>query len=81
MAEYTSTRSIVNGCYNVDNPLRLDGSEKPIHLAKELETALPGKIFTLCCSGAEIKLCVDGTLTSGEQTTLSTTVTAHEDNT
>ena len=80
MADYTYTRELVDGRWNVDNQYRLDDSEQ-IHLAKEVETALSGKIFTICCMGTEVKLSFTEALSGGEQTTLATTVQAHKDNT
>lgn len=81
MAEYIFTRKIVNNTYNIDNVLRVDGGLNQIHLAKEVEAALPGKRFILRCNGTEAKFIFEGTLTGGQQTILGNAVTAHKDNT
>ncbi len=75
MAEYLYTREVTLGVYNVNNPARAD------YLAKEVEVALPGKVFILRCNAGEVKFIFDDTLTAGEQTTLSNAVDAHKNNT
>jgi hypothetical protein len=81
MAEYLYTRELVNGAYDIDNPLRVDGEGFQIHLATEIVAALPGKVFKEYCNGTECKLVFVDTLTSGEETTLTNTVTTHKNNT
>jgi hypothetical protein len=81
MFEYNFTREIIGDCYNINNPLRVDGEGNQIWLAKEVEVALPGKKFRLFCDEAVVKFEFETELTSGEQETLSDTVDAHKNNT
>lgn len=81
MAEYIYTRELINGCYNINNVQRVDGEGNQIHFAKEVEDVLPGKSFKLICNDAEAKFIFTEDLSSGEQTTLANTVTAHKNNT
>ncbi len=78
--DYTYTRVMVDGTYSIANPLRLDGSGDQIHLSKEVESALPGKVFTLICNGAEAKFVFTEALSANEKTTLDTAVTDHQEN-
>ena len=83
MAEFikTYTRETVAGAYNVNNPARLDGGSLQICLAKEIETALPGKKFVVRCNGTAVKIVFkDADISAGEKTTLDTVINDHKNN-
>ncbi len=81
MTEYIYQRELINGTWNIDNYDRVDGEGNQIHLAKEVETSIPDKVFKLCCNGSEAKFIFTTELDANEQTTLGNTVTAHKNNT
>ena len=82
MADYNYTRgTIANGEYDINNPDRVDGGGNQIWLANEVETALPGKSFTLYCDATEATFNFPTALSAGDETTLTTTVNAHKNNT
>jgi hypothetical protein len=71
-----------NGRWDVDHSDRVDvGNGKQIHLATEIEAALPGWQFTVCCSGDEAQIHSDIPLSAGQLVTLDAVVKAHCDNT
>lgn len=80
MADYTYLRGLINGAYNIENPNRLDAGNQ-IRLSKEIETALPGKNFTLHCNGTATKIVFQEILSVAEETILDTTVSDHKNNT
>ena len=79
--DYIYDREIVNGKYNIENPLRVDEYGYQIRLAKEVEIDLPGIGFRLVCNGKEAKFIFEKALTTNQQTTLDNVVAAHKDNT
>jgi len=82
LTEHIFTRELgADGLYNIYNPLRIDVESKVIWLPKEIETALPGKVFTFKCNATQVIISFVDELTSGEITTLTNIVTAHKDNT
>lgn len=81
MADYTFTRTRLNGHWDIRNPARVDQEGNQIYLAKEIETALPGKSFRVVCEGTNCTVKFDATLTDAEETTLTNTVNAHKNNT
>jgi len=82
MPEYIYTREQNGGGeWNIDNPARVDGEGNQIHLAKEVEIALPGKAFKLFCDETQARFVFDEALTTEEETTLGDTVAAHKANT
>jgi len=80
MADYTFGREVVDGLYNIDNPARVDELGNPIHLAREVEDALPGKTFTLDCAGDVATFSFEAELTGAEYATLAATVARHKTN-
>ena len=80
MPTYKYTRGLVNGQYNINNVLRVDVGTEQIFLAKEIETALPGKIFRVKCSSEEANIIFDETLTAPEIATLDTIIGNHKNN-
>jgi len=78
---YNYTRNLVNGRWDIDNKDRVDGASKQIHLANEVETALPGKDFHLECHDNSAKFDFVDELTGAEQTTLNGVVSDHQNNT
>lgn len=73
MAEYTYTRELVSGKYNINS-----GSEKT-KLQEEIVVALPGKNLTYVnCHGTDVKVGIDS-LDAGEKAALDTVVQDHKD--
>lgn len=70
------------GGYNIDNPDRNTGEPDydQIYLASEIETALPGKGFRVCCYGGTCDIIFDAPLQPAEETTLTDTVNDHKNN-
>lgn len=75
---YSFTREIVNGSYNVDNPLDVDANGQAVSLSKRIEAALPGKTFSVMMSGTDVTVTFSQALSGGEQTTLTSTVSTHK---
>lgn len=79
MSEHQYTRHLVDGRWDINNPLDVDSDGRRVTLAKRIETALPGKPFLVACDSA---LCVvtfgSDTLTAPEIATLDATVAAHQ---
>lgn len=81
VTEYEYTRTLQSdGNYDIENHDRVDGESKQIHLAKEIETALPGKTFRVCCNGTSCKACFDVALSGADETTLNGVVSDHINN-
>ena len=76
MSEHIYTRELVDGVYNFPNQARYDENGVLLLPAKEIETALPGKAFTLHCAGTEIKVDFVDQLTAQEISTLDDTIAA-----
>ena len=77
---YPYVRAIVGEGYDVDNELRLDGEDLQIHIAKEIEAALPGKQFKMYCEGTSAKACFTEALTVEEKTILDQVFSDHKAN-
>lgn len=77
--EYDYVRASVAGGWDIDNPARLDTGEQ-IHLAKEIETALPGKTFMVRCDDTSCKVIQDVVLSGGDETTQDGVVSDHKNN-
>jgi hypothetical protein len=74
MAEYTYTREIVSGNYNIG-----DFNESST-LQDEIRVVLPGKNLSyINCNGTDVKIGID-TLDAGEKIILDTAVQDHKDN-
>jgi hypothetical protein len=81
MAEYLYEREILaEGCWDIDNPNRVDLEGNQIHLASEVADALPGKMFQMICDGPVCKFIFSQALTAQEEATLTTTVNNHKQN-
>jgi len=59
--------------------IRQEGDQK--FLAKDIEENLPNRKFKVICNGDSLLVCFLEELTAGEQTTLTTTIQNHKDNT
>ena len=82
MADYNYTRgTIASGEYDINNPDRVDVDGNQIWLADEVKTALPGKNFTLSCDASDAYFTFEEALSTGDETTLTTTVNNHKNNT
>ena len=77
---YTYIREPKNHVYNIDNPERVDGEGKQIHLSKEIEVAFPGKKFKIHSIASECKIDFEIELTAEEKIILDTTVNNHKNN-
>ena len=72
------SREIVNGGYNIDNPLRIDGEGKQIRLAKELEEVIECG-FKVRCKESSCKIITDEEVSNIEE--ITGVVNAHKNNT
>ena len=79
MKIYNFTREIVDGDYNINNPLRKDG-ENQRWLAKEIQNALPDKPFRLFCNEGTGYIEFTTDLTTEEMQTIDTVVYNHKNN-
>ena len=81
MADYEYNRVIdINNNYKVNNPDRLDGELKQIDLAKEVETAIPGKEFIMRCNENKCTFIFDNDLLVEDKTKLDDCVNNHQNN-
>jgi len=79
MSDHQYTRNVLaSGAWDINHPDRIDTNGEQIRLASEVKDALPGKVFTLKCTGAMAVFTFVDTLDAGEQTTLDDTVTTHQ---
>jgi len=78
MAEYTYARAKnADGSWNAPrNPLHSSGHD--VKLSDEISTAIPGLGFNIRTAGTVLKIVTDRDLTTGEETTLDTTVADHK---
>jgi hypothetical protein len=71
--------------WNIPNPDRIDGSSNQIHLAEEIEVGIPAKVLCapcgVTCTGDQCTIEFTAELTAGEQTTLTTIINNHKNNT
>lgn len=70
--------------WNIPNPMRVDGSLDQIQLATEIKTAISTKTLAVpgvVCNGTSCEINFTEALSAGEETTLTTTVNAHKNNT
>lgn len=73
MPTYQYTRVLLgSGGYDINYPGRVT------YLAEEVEAALPGKTFRICCYGTTCDIIFDQALTGPEQTTLDGVVATHK---
>jgi len=54
--ELLFTRDLINGVYDIDNPLRLDESGNQIHLFCEIQDGFPGWEFSINMDGTQCTL-------------------------
>lgn len=80
MTEYFFTRAKIGNLWDVNHPDRVDIEINTGYLAQEVETALPGKNFTLHCNATEIKFIFENSLDLADQAILSTVVDNHKSN-
>jgi hypothetical protein len=85
MYTYNYTRELVNGSYNINNPLRLDGEQNQIWLYQEIADAIPTKAFTIKCNcdndPVKVEISFETELTTEEEAALATVVSNHKNNT
>jgi len=80
MYEYFYSREVVNGLWNIDNPMRVDYYSNQIYLANEVETALPDRQFYSFYNVGDVKISFSEQLTEEENGILTLTVQKHKDN-
>jgi hypothetical protein len=78
--EYNYSRELVNGAYNIDNPLRVDLEGNQIYLAKEIQAQIPS-IIGLKCHNSNCEIDFSEELTTEEKALLDTLVSNHKNNT
>jgi len=85
MYTYNYTRELVNGSYNINNPLRLDGEQNQIWLYQEVENAIPTKPFKVKCNcdgdPLKVEIAFETELTTEEESVLAAVVSNHKNNT
>jgi len=71
MADYTYTREIVDGAYNINNLKHLEGGSTPVPLSNEIkaEATLPD-VFQINCNAAVCTITFSPALTSAQKDTL-----------
>lgn len=80
MIEYTYSRELVDGDYNINNPARLDEFGNQIRITSEIEAALPGLFFKVKCSGENVTISFNDPLTEEQHDLLDTVVSNHKNN-
>ena len=79
---YNYNRPQVEGIYKIDNPDRVDGEGKQIHLSIEIQTEFPSYPFSVRCFKTDCNIeFVNRELTTEEKTSLDTIVSNHINNT
>ena len=78
---YEYTREKIEGMWDINNPLRVDGEGNQIRLSSEVQAAIPAMPFKMNCEGALALFSFETELSAGEKSTLDTTVQNHKDNT
>jgi hypothetical protein len=78
MSQHVYARELVGGLWNFPNPNRFDASCEVVSPAKEIAAALPGKQFTLRCSGSVVTLDFATTLSAPEVATLEQAIVDHK---
>ena len=81
MNEYKFDRGWDGTRYHVENIERVDLETQPIHLSKEIEAALAGKLFKLFGAKSELNCIFESKLTTEEEATLSSVISKHKNNT
>ena len=81
MATYSYIRTLVNGRWDINNELHVDGGSNKINIAHEIDAALPGKIFNMRAKGNNADFIFSSALSAGDQTILTNIVTNHKNNT
>lgn len=81
MFDYNYTRDLVNGKFNIENELRVDGEGNHIYLFHEIKAIIPDNKFTIECNNTNVTISFEQELTSEQQTLLDTVVANHKNNT
>jgi hypothetical protein len=80
MFTYSYIRVFVDGQYDINNAMRLDGSGVQIFLANEIEAVFPGKQFVVNCNSEICDVVFQEELTVAEKGLLDQVVAAHKVN-
>ena len=72
--DYSFTRTAQSPGYDINHSSRTEV------LAKDIEAALPGKLFKVICNDTSAIARFDNALTGAEETTLNNTVSDHQNN-
>jgi len=82
MATYQYTRDLINGGYNINNPLRVDGEGNPIRLSQEIKE-VPEFVhkFNVKMNGEACDIVFAFDLSAPQKIQLDTIVSNHKNNT
>ena len=80
MFDYYYARELVDGVYNVNNPLRVDGEENQILLCTEICDSSISKDCNINCFDYSVKISFLTELSGAEQATLDTVISDHKNN-
>jgi len=81
MAEYKYTRHLVDGVYDINNPLRVDAEGEQIKLYQEINNHPQfSQKFDINCSGAECTITFESELSGEDEILLGEIVAAHQNN-
>jgi hypothetical protein len=78
MASYTFARELVNGGYNINNILNVDGGDQEILLWTDIYNSSIAKKCNICCCGSEVIITFDTDLSAPEQATLDGLVSTYK---
>ena len=81
MTTLNYTRVLVDGQWDIDSSDRVNANGEHLHLAKEIEAAIPGEPFKIVCDGSNVSVIFTNTLTQQQQDDVDSTVAAHKANT
>lgn len=79
--DYEYSRELVEGMWNINNPIRVDAEGNQIRLPTEIKAAIPDTPFRMNCTGPIALFSFERELSAEEKTTLDTTIQNHKDNT
>ena len=79
MIDYSYSRALADGAYNINNINHTNGTGIPVLLYKEMlaEATLP-EDFKILCKDADCTISFNVTLTGAQKTTLDTIVSDHK---
>lgn len=78
MFTYIYTREIVNGFFDIDNPLKVDENGNQIFLAMDVDAKFPGKVSSVKSAGYDCCVNFEEELTPEEKAELDQVVADHK---